>query len=145
MLDREASARAGHALPDGSFPIETERDLHNAVQAVGRAKDYERAKRHIIKRARALGKLDTLPESWNVTASAMTFSRRVSDEVSGMYEAGDISEEESLDALALIASARHRYLVYGEKFHPAVIDDTLDPRDAAASLLGHMRERLQDE
>jgi hypothetical protein len=54
----------GIALPDGSYPIETLHDLKNAIQAVGRAKDYEKAKKHIIKRAKALGKTDELPKNW---------------------------------------------------------------------------------
>lgn len=65
---RDKAAKKGHALPDGSFPINTEEDLHNAIQAYGRAKDKEAAKRHIKKRARALGQYDSLPEDWK-TAS----------------------------------------------------------------------------
>lgn len=59
---RKEFSEKGWALPDGSFPIENESDLRNAVQAVGRASDQATAKRHIIKRARALGALDALPE-----------------------------------------------------------------------------------
>ncbi len=62
--EREKLADKGIALPDGSYPIETLHDLKNAIQAVGRAKDYEKAKKHIIKRAKALGKTDELPEDW---------------------------------------------------------------------------------
>lgn len=61
---RKEFADKGWALPDGSFPIADEEDLRNAIQAVGRAADYERAKRHIIKRARDLGLEDLLPEDW---------------------------------------------------------------------------------
>jgi hypothetical protein len=62
--ERKAAAKAGHALPDGSFPINSVADLHNAVQAFGRAKDKAAAKAHIIKRAKALGATDALPDSW---------------------------------------------------------------------------------
>lgn len=62
--EREKLADAGKALPDGSFPIANVSDLHNAIQAYGRAKDKAAAKRHIIKRARALGATDALPEGW---------------------------------------------------------------------------------
>jgi hypothetical protein len=51
-------------LPDGSFPIVTAADLSNAVQAVGRASNYARARNHIIRRAEALGRTDLLPEEW---------------------------------------------------------------------------------
>jgi phage I-like protein len=62
--ERKKLAREGKALPDGSFPIENREDLENAIQAYGRAKDQEAARRHIIKRARDLGATDLLPEDW---------------------------------------------------------------------------------
>lgn len=63
---RQRMARTGQAMRDGSFPIANETDLRNAIQSVGRAADYEAARRHIIRRARALGLVDILPEEWNV-------------------------------------------------------------------------------
>lgn len=66
---RAALAKRGYALPDGSYPIETVGDLENAIQAIGRASDPARVKRHIIKRARALNALDKLPGDWNVRES----------------------------------------------------------------------------
>jgi HK97 family phage prohead protease len=62
--ERKKLAESGAALPDGSYPIVTVGDLHNAIQAVGRAKDAGAAKAHIIKRAKALGATDELPEDW---------------------------------------------------------------------------------
>ena len=67
---REKSASSGHALPDGSYPIETERDLKNAIQAIGRAKNRAQVRAHIIQRAKALGKTDLLPDDWEIAASA---------------------------------------------------------------------------
>mgnify|MGYP003350719013 CR=1 FL=1 len=61
---RERMAESDQAMPDGSFPIANESDLRNAIQSVGRAKDYNAAKQHIIRRARALGLVDQLPEDW---------------------------------------------------------------------------------
>jgi hypothetical protein len=52
---RDAAARSGAALPDGSFPIDNASDLHNAMSAIGRAKDPAKAKAHICSRAKALG------------------------------------------------------------------------------------------
>jgi len=57
-------AKRGWALPDGSFPIRDVGDLRNAIQAYGLGKDQGKAKRHIMKRARALGRMDEIPESW---------------------------------------------------------------------------------
>ena len=61
---REEMAKEGMALPDGSYPIRDEADLRNAIQASGRAKDKEKAKRHIMKRAMDLGKEDLIPMNW---------------------------------------------------------------------------------
>lgn len=61
---RQRMAANGQAMPDGSFPIANTTDLRNAIQSVGRASNYEAARRHIISRARALGAEDMLPEDW---------------------------------------------------------------------------------
>ena len=62
--ERDKAASAGSAMPDGSFPIKSEQDLKNAIQAVGRAKDPDAARRHIIARAKALGLTNLLPDGW---------------------------------------------------------------------------------
>ena len=62
---RRDLAKQGMALPDGSFPIVTSTDLKNAIMAFGRAKNKSAAKRHIIKRARALKKENLIPENWD--------------------------------------------------------------------------------
>jgi len=69
---RKELAHDKKAMPDGSFPIESEEDLKNAIQAVGRAKDYDKAKAHIISRAKAMGKTSLLPDDWtkNMAKSA---------------------------------------------------------------------------
>jgi hypothetical protein len=61
---RGTLADEGKAMPDGSFPIENEGDLKNAIQSIGRAKDPAGARAHIKKRAKALGLLDLLPDAW---------------------------------------------------------------------------------
>lgn len=73
---RRDLADKGHALPDGGFPIVNRSDLSNALRALGRASNKTAAKRHIIKRARALGAISMLPDDWGVTeAAAITESR----------------------------------------------------------------------
>lgn len=71
---RESAKRAGHAMSDGSFPIEDGTDLHNAIQSVGLGGDSEAARRHIIKQAKRLKLESKIPETWKadgtVTASA---------------------------------------------------------------------------
>jgi len=62
--EREKLAEKDQALPDGSFPIRNVQDLKDAIRSWGRAKDKERAKRWIKRRAKELGKEDLLPETW---------------------------------------------------------------------------------
>lgn len=63
--DRKKAAKSGAAMPDGSYPIENDGDLQNAIHAIGRGSaPHDEIKAHIIKRAKALGKTDMLPEDW---------------------------------------------------------------------------------
>jgi len=62
--ERDKLADEGKALPDGSFPIASVSDLHNAIQAFGRAGDKPKAKAHIKRRAKELGAESALPENW---------------------------------------------------------------------------------
>jgi hypothetical protein len=66
---REDMAQEGTAMPDGSYPIANKKDLQNAIQAFGRAKNPAKVKQHIIRRARALGATDLLPEKWKESMS----------------------------------------------------------------------------
>jgi uncharacterized membrane protein YkoI len=61
---RNQMAKEGSALPDGSFPIANASDLKNAISAFGRASDKEAAKKHIMKRAKALGQEAMIPDNW---------------------------------------------------------------------------------
>jgi hypothetical protein len=61
---RRRLAESGQAMPDGSYPILTEQDLRNAIQAFGRASNPAATKEHIMRRARALGRTDLIPENW---------------------------------------------------------------------------------
>lgn len=63
--DRKKLAAKGHALPDGSYPIVDEADLHNAVKTAGMGSAPEaKIHAHIKKRAAALGKTSVLPATW---------------------------------------------------------------------------------
>lgn len=68
---RKEYADKGWALPDGSYPIRDVGDLRNAIMAFGRAKDKASAKRHIRKRAKALGRADLIPESFVATTEEL--------------------------------------------------------------------------
>ena len=69
MDARRDMAASGMAMSDGSFPIANGGDLQNAIQSVGRASNYAAAKEHIVRRARALGMIDMLPEDWRNKAT----------------------------------------------------------------------------
>jgi hypothetical protein len=62
--EREKLADEGKALPDGSYPIVNKQDLKNAISTYGLGKNHAKAKAHIIKRAKALGASDLIPENW---------------------------------------------------------------------------------
>ena len=69
---RTSMAEAGTAMPDGSYPIASETDLRNAVQAFGRAKDKDATKKHIMKRAKELGKENLIPANWVAGGEGMS-------------------------------------------------------------------------
>jgi hypothetical protein len=70
---RQALAKKGYALPDGSYPITNIDSLKDSIQAYGRSKPGKRAavRRHIMKRARALDKADLIPEKWNKASASL--------------------------------------------------------------------------
>lgn len=69
----------GQAMPapgqdrPGRFQIRNKGELEDAIKAVGRAKGGEKGRRlvrkFIIKRARALGLSDLIPDTWNSDGS----------------------------------------------------------------------------
>lgn len=68
--DRDRMAKSGEAMPDGSYPIADAEDLDNAIHAVGRGNaDHDSIRRHIIKRAKALGLSERIPDNWNADGS----------------------------------------------------------------------------
>ena len=70
QMQRQRLAAKNQAMPDGSFPIRNVADLKRAIQAYGRAKNKASAKAWIIKRAKQLGALELLPESWRTDTLA---------------------------------------------------------------------------
>jgi hypothetical protein len=66
---RKAAAKSGHALSDGSFPIDDCRDVTKAIHAMNRPTNNsnETIRAHIRKRAKALG--CELPETWTASAA----------------------------------------------------------------------------
>ncbi len=70
----EALGKAGKAFKndDGtySYPIDNVSDLKSAIKAVGRGSaDHDAIRKFIIKRAKALGESDLIPDNWNSDGS----------------------------------------------------------------------------
>lgn len=69
--ERQQAEDSGAAMPGGRYPIRNEADLKKAIKAVGRAggpsgsdEDRNAVRRHIIKRAKALGLSNLVPFYW---------------------------------------------------------------------------------
>ena len=62
--EREAMAESGQAMEGGAFPIKNVKDLKNAIQSIGRAKDRQAAIDHIKARAKVLGREDLIPDTF---------------------------------------------------------------------------------
>lgn len=68
--ERKEDAKAGKAMKDGSYPIETKGDLANAIKAVGRGgADHDKIRQHIISRAKAIGHAEMIPDGWGSDGS----------------------------------------------------------------------------
>jgi hypothetical protein len=92
---RKELADKGLALSDGSFPIKDLKDLKNAIQAYGRAKDQARAAKFIVKRAKALGAEDLIPDTEDFQKS-LKESNRI-DNVATQVPAKSIAIQEGND------------------------------------------------
>lgn len=68
--ERKSLAKKKEALPDGSFPIRNTSDLKNAIRLAGNAKNPERARRWIKKRAKSLGAESMIPDTWKAQEAA---------------------------------------------------------------------------
>jgi hypothetical protein len=91
---RRDAARSGAAMPDGSFPIENASDLHNAMRAVGRAKDPAKAKAHIRSRAQALGLTSELSDAFK---KDNTMSNRFTDMFAKVFGGGPSTNKETIE------------------------------------------------
>ena len=111
--ERMKLAKKGHALSDGAYPIRNVEDLKNAIQAYGRSKASERnmVRKHIIKRARSLGKMELIPDHWT--------------------RAGSSEASNSLDSMrAAITAAAEKALVAAPKEEEISEEDLKELREA---------------
>ena len=138
--DRKRLAASGAAMPDGGYPIETKGDLHNAVQAFGRAKNKAETKAHIISRARALGALDALPDDWNVSKGVLA---HVSHAARALLKsaASIIQTKEPVDKAALLAGSLGEF----EDHLAGVIPGEIEKAAEAAFQLAKDATMTEDE
>lgn len=71
---RTRAAAQGQAMTGGRFPVKTRADLENAIRAVGRVRPNteearSQVRRFLIKRARAIGASDAIPDTWAADGS----------------------------------------------------------------------------
>lgn len=126
---RKKYASKGWALKDGAYPIANVADLKNAIRAYGRSSKSDRAKvrRHIMRRARGLGRTDLIPSSW--TSASI--------------------EERAADARALFAEIRSQ-TASGAVLHFAADEqfrEELHPRDDSGrfrKVLFRLRDTLHE-
>jgi hypothetical protein len=88
QADRDRAAKSGAAMPDGSYPITAcsggEGTVDAAVHAVGRGgADHDAIRRHVIKRAKALGCPGKIPDNWNGDGTLKT----TADDVAALQDA----------------------------------------------------------
>ncbi len=156
--DRQAMAEQGKALPDGSFPIADREDLHNAIMDVGRARDEQQAKTHILARARALGATDMIPREWlgEGRPAAVTESLR---EATDLLEATVSPDGKHVVEVTLIRAGTSKN---GNAYAPAVLREAAPlfegvrafadhpkpgdlPERSVRDLVGHYRQVHFDE
>ncbi len=124
--ERKKDASNGDALKNGSFPIENEGDLKNAVHAVGRAKDIGAAKAHIISRAKSMGLTRLLPEDW-----ISKEDRSPIDEIVDAADEGSDDEDQSFSVQTEIIKAfPQRKIDRRGREYPGKIDKQLDWTDS---------------
>lgn len=90
--DLRRMAANGEAMEDESYPIADHADLDRAIRAVGRGgDDHDAIRRHIIRRAKALGAQSEIPDNWAADGSLK--------EVSKMAVTGELDDEVDVNAM----------------------------------------------
>ncbi|MFJ8345030.1 hypothetical protein ACIQ9J_01375 [Streptomyces sp. NPDC094153] len=79
---RRKAAATGAAMADGSYPIQSKSDLRKAIKAVGRGgADHDKIRKHVMKRAQALGLEAMVPNNWNADGSLKTTNKADAEEL----------------------------------------------------------------
>ena len=140
---REALADKGQALPDGSFPIVNKGDLRNAIGAFGRSANKTAARRHIIKRAKALGATEMLPDGWDV--SKMTASVENAPTEPGVrMDLSAIEDQELRKSIEdTIAEKDNQISDLTDQVDKVEADPTEDASDEVKAILKEQADKLE--
>lgn len=130
--ERKEMADAGHAMPDGSYPIKDKGDLEDAVEAFGRAKNKPKVKAHIKSRAKDLGHEDTLPDHWKGAEKSF----RTGQVKKGLCEVAETAH--LLHSLGMM----HERIEMEQRMEG---DTDSDQADKAKALIGSFIEFLKDQ
>jgi hypothetical protein len=155
--ERRQMAKSGVAMPDGSYYIRNGADLDNAIHAVGRGgASHNAIRRHIIRRAKALGLSSRIPDTWGADGSiaAAGFLPADGTEVELVADVGDPSPvdellastlEELMEACTMLAYANDE--VIDELEDASQVADAVGNEDLASTLRDRMayHQSVQDQ
>ena len=136
--EQQAMIASGACMPDGSFPIPDVDHLKRAIRSFGRANPARRAavKRHIIRRARSLQRMDLVPEKWAHTAGIRASAElRLSDPDVELVQDGLVA--------AVAFSKRSHDREWDERLHPR--HDYGQDRGKFRDVLARLRDDLGEE
>jgi hypothetical protein len=139
---RAKAKAAGHAMPDGSFPIENGADLDRAIKLAGKAKDPVAARKHIMAQAKRLKLTFKIPDSWQadgslkasaaVTAAAESEpSLTIDDDQRAALTAAATA---LLEKLGPVEAYRQAPLVFFSPESLAVADEVIEPPEVDDAL-----------
>lgn len=153
ISDRKKMARKGEALPDLSFPIKDVQDVKNAVQAHGRSKKGPKrkmVKAHIVKRAKAIGATQHVPNEWMADESIvnMAISYSPQDAYGSPLDAGEQDLLRSLQSAAKVElQTAAGYLTNDDGTHPecaAFLRDVMSQRSREITRINSLLTRNRD-
>ena len=93
--ERKELAKKGLALPNGSFPIVNVEDLKAAILSYGMAKNKSEAAKWIVKRAKALGADDLIPDTTDFNKALKEVATRIPAKTIAFSSKEDEEEDET--------------------------------------------------
>ena len=86
----EKDAEDGVAMPDGSYPIRSAKDVANAVRDCCRSGETAAVMAHIVARAKTIGAEGALPDAW--TAETAGKAAAISGSLGAAHASGDLAK-----------------------------------------------------